>query len=328
MYNRPPSATVTEEQRMRYDLIGDIHGHSGPLTELLARLGYACSDGVYRHPNRKVIFLGDFIDRGPDQRGVLEIVRPMIDAGVALSVMGNHEFNAIAYHTLDPDDHSRHLRVHSEKHRKQHEAFLEVFEGRSDHAETIEWFRTLPLWLELDGIRVVHACWDEPMMERLRARHPTVNQYLDDKLLVAASRKGTDEYEAVETLLKGKEVELPNGQSFFDKDGNPRHAVRMRWFDGEAVTFQDAFLGPENARSHIPEDPIGRDHLIQYSHDAPPVFVGHYWLDTEPYLLAPNVACLDYSVAAKSGGKLVAYRWDGERRLDNEKFVYIERDSR
>ena len=73
---------------------------------------------------------------------------------------------------------------------------------------------------------------------------------------------------------------------------------------------------------------IGADHLIQYSHDAPPVFVGHYWLDTEPYLLAPNVACLDYSVAAKSGGKLVAYRWDGERRLDNEKFVYIERDSR
>jgi len=59
-------------------------------------------------------------------------------------------------------------------------------------------------------------------------------------------------------------------------------------------------------------------------HEAPPVFVGHYWLDTQPSALAPNVACLDYSVAAKSGGKLVAYRWDGERQIDNDKFVFIE----
>ena len=308
-----------------YDLIGDIHGHSEPLIRLLDKLGYAETDGVFRHPDRKVIFLGDFIDRGPDQRGVLEIVRPMIDGGAALSVMGNHEFNAIAYHTLDPDDHNRHLRVHFERNRKQHQAFLEVFEDTSDYGEIIEWFRTLPLWLEVDGIRVVHACWDEEHMRLLENTHPTVNEYLDDDLLVAASRKGSKEYEAVETLLKGKEIELPNGQAFHDKDGNPRHNVRVRWFDGEAKTYQDAFLGPEKARSHIPEDPIGADHLIQYSHADPPVFVGHYWLDSEPVLLAPNVACLDYSVAAKSGGKLVAYRWNGEQELSNENFVFVEK---
>ena len=310
---------------MKYDLIGDIHGHSEPLTRLLDKLGYAMTDGVYRDPDRKVIFLGDFIDRGPDQRGVLEIVRPMIDEGAALSVMGNHEFNAIAYHTLDPDDHNRHLRVHFEKNRKQHEAFLRVFEGKSDYAETIEWFRTLPLWLELDGIRVVHACWDGALMSLLRDKHPSVNEYLDDDLLVSASRKGSEEFEAVETLLKGKEIELPDGQSFFDKDGNPRHNVRVRWFDGVATTYQEAFLGPEKARSHIPEDPIGADHLIQYSHKSPPVFVGHYWLDSDPALLAPNVACLDYSVAAKSGGKLVAYRWDGEQTLLQDRFVWVRR---
>jgi len=249
----------------------------------------------------------------------------MIDEGAALSVMGNHEFNAIAYHTLDPDDHNRHLRGHFEKNQKQHAAFLEVFEGRSDYAETIEWFRTLPLWLELDGIRVVHACWDEAFTRLLKDKHPSVNEYLDDDLLVSASRKGSEEFEAVETLLKGKEIELPDGQSFYDKDGNPRHNVRVRWFDGEAKTFQEAFLGPEKARSHIPEDPIGADHLIHYSHDDPPVFVGHYWLDTNPSLLAPNVACLDYSVAAKRGGKLVAYRWDGEQELSNDKFVFVEK---
>ena len=310
---------------MKYDLIGDIHGNSEPLARLLDKLGYTKAGGVFRHPERQAIFLGDFIDRGPDQRGVLEIVRPMIDAGAALSVMGNHEFNAIAYHTLDPVDHNRHLRMHTEKNRKQHEAFLEVFEGTSDYAETIEWFRTLPLWLELDGVRVVHACWDDALIRLLQDRHPSVNEYLDDDLLVAASRKGSEEFEAVDTLLKGKEIKLPGGQSFFDKDGNARHNVRIRWFDGGATTFQDAFLGPEKARSHIPEDPIGADHIIQYSRDDPPVFMGHYWLDSMPNVLAPNVACLDYSVAAKSGGKLVAYRWDGERELSNEKFVWTEK---
>ena len=53
--------------------------------------------------------------------------------------------------------------------------------------------------------------------------------------------------------------------------------------------------------------------------------MGHYWLDGEPELLAPNIACLDYSVAAKTGGKLVAYRWDGERELSASKFVSVSR---
>ncbi len=68
---------------MHYDLIGDIHGHSKPLTEPLTKLGYRMTDGVYRHPDRQVIFLGDFIDRGPQQREVIDIVRPRIDPCLA-----------------------------------------------------------------------------------------------------------------------------------------------------------------------------------------------------------------------------------------------------
>ena len=80
-----------------YDLIGDIHGHASELVNLLAALGYSKHKGVYKHPERQAIFLGDFIDRGPQIRETLEIVRPMIDSGFALSVMGNHELNALAY---------------------------------------------------------------------------------------------------------------------------------------------------------------------------------------------------------------------------------------
>jgi hypothetical protein len=249
----------------------------------------------------------------------------MIDEGAALSVMGNHEFNAIGYFTEDPDDPGEYLRAHSKQHRRQHQVFLDAYQGSDDHAELIEWFRTLPLWLDLPGLRVVHACWDDALMQDLQVCYPSINQYLDGDLLVKASRKGRNEHEAIETLLKGKEIELPKGHSFFDKDGHPRHEVRIRWFDGDARTYHDAFLGPEKARSHIPEDPIGADHLLQYSHDDPPVFIGHYWLDTDPVLLAPNVACLDYSVASSEGGKLVAYRWDGEQALSNDKFVYVSR---
>ena len=63
---------------------------------------------------------------------------------------------------------------------------------------------------------------------------------------------------------------------------------------------------------------------MEYSHDAPPVFLGHYWMEGEPKPLAANIACLDYSVA-KPGGKLVAYRWNGERRLERDSFVWVER---
>jgi len=309
--------------RMSYDLIGDIHGYSEPLVELLAKLDYKSIDGVFRHPDRQVIFLGDFIDRGPDQREVIDIVRPMIDEGAALSVMGNHEFNAIAYAAEDPENSGHYLREHSAKNNGQHRAFLSAYEGACDYPELIEWFRTLPLWLDFPGLRVVHACWEKSMMDDLSTRYAELNTYLGDDLLISASRKGSKDFEFIETLLKGKEIEMPNGETFPDKDGNPRHHIRMRWWDVNVRSYRDAFLGPDSALSHIPEDPIDVEHLIEYSSDEPPVFIGHYWMDTEPQLLAPNVACLDYSVAAENGGKLVAYRWDGEQQLSDDKFLFV-----
>ena len=82
-----------------YDLIGDIHGQADELTQLLELLSYKKKNNIWQHQNRKVIFLGDFVDRGDKQKEVINIVRPMIDKGFALSVMGNHEYNAIAYFT-------------------------------------------------------------------------------------------------------------------------------------------------------------------------------------------------------------------------------------
>lgn len=55
----------------KYDLIGDIHGDAEVLRRLLRKMQYLEVDGVFWHPDRRVIFVGDFVDRGPDQLEVL-----------------------------------------------------------------------------------------------------------------------------------------------------------------------------------------------------------------------------------------------------------------
>jgi len=74
-----------------FDVVGDVHGCLDELTALLAALGYE-KDGVFRHPQgRKVVFLGDLVDRGPATPGVLKTVMAMVEAGTALCVPGNHD---------------------------------------------------------------------------------------------------------------------------------------------------------------------------------------------------------------------------------------------
>jgi len=307
-----------------YDLIGDIHGQATELKALLEKIGYEIdSDGIYSHTSRKVIFLGDFIDRGDQQKQVINIVRPMIESGHALSVMGNHEFNAIAY-SLKDEETGEYLREHNDHNSGQHAAFLSEYkDDEPAYEEVINWFMTLPLWLDLGELRIIHACWDNQWIEKLK---PVLNDNntLDENIVKMASNKNNWAFEAIETLLKGKEIPLKNGVSFTDKDGHTRHNIRVRWWDQSATTYKTAFMGPENAVTHIPDDEINGDHLVEYSHDDVPVFLGHYWMTGKPEPLAKNIACTDYSIAYQ-GGKLVVYRWDGEQTLSSNNFVWVDR---
>ena len=80
-----------------FDVIGDVHGCLAELEQLLVTLGYAIDrDEAGRpinagHPQRRAVFLGDLVDRGPDTPGVLRLVMGMVAAGTALCVPGNHE---------------------------------------------------------------------------------------------------------------------------------------------------------------------------------------------------------------------------------------------
>lgn len=304
----------------RYDIIGDIHGYAAELRTLLAKLGYEERDGAHRHPEgRKVIFLGDWIDRGPAIRDTLLVVRGMHAAGTALAVPGNHEFNALAYAT--PDGAGDFLRKHSHKNVEQHAETLEQFAGREDEwQEHKEWFRTLPLWLELPGLRAVHAAWDARDAALLGP-----DARMDERLMPKAAKRGTPEYRAVETLLKGVELQLPDGHFFHDHREYPRHEIRTRWWlPALGTTYRGIALQPGTNEWEIPELPADAhaERVPGYGVNERPVFNGHYWLEGDPALMAPNVAILDYSVA--KGGALTAYRWDGEQRLDAAKFVQVQ----
>lgn len=299
-----------------YDIVGDIHGHADPLRRLLDKLGYRKIGGVFRHPDRTMIFVGDFIDRGPEQREVLDIARRMCELGSAKAVLGNHEFNAIGWATRDKQ--GEFLRSHSEKNAHQHLEFLNQVESdSSDHQEAISWFKTLPVWLELPGIRVVHACWHESsrtaLMTFLDERGCLTNEGIYESY-----HRGSKAHGAVEILLKGPEQGLPVDVHFFDKDGTKREEVRLRWWDHSATTFRKAALEMDGREDELPNSALPRD--FRYFGDTP-VFFGHYWLKGTPRVTASNAACLDFSVARE--GYLTAYRWSGERELTPTSLVSV-----
>ncbi|KQR99792.1 polynucleotide kinase-phosphatase [Williamsia sp. Leaf354] len=81
-----------------FDVIGDVHGCLGELRELLMRLGYIVIEDADGQPvdashtdRRRVVFVGDLVDRGPDSVGVLRLAMGMVASGNALCVSGNHE---------------------------------------------------------------------------------------------------------------------------------------------------------------------------------------------------------------------------------------------
>lgn len=308
-----------------YDIIGDIHGCALTLERLLEQMGYSQRHGVYEHPSRTAIFVGDIIDRGPRIREALHLVRDMVDRGSALIVMGNHEYNALGYCTLArPGSGRRHVREHNERHNRLIRATLEQFEHYDDEwHEFLDWFYQLPLFLETDRFRVVHACWDEKLIRQFEQQHPS--RCIDEDFLHASMAPGSFAGRVMDRLLRGTAMKLPDGMTMTGRDGFQRQFFRTRFWGADARTYGDIVFQPDPLPESIANRPLSaaeRDQLITYGPEQRPVFVGHYWLEGVPEPIAPNVACLDYS--AVKYGKLVAYRMDEETRLDPQKFVWVD----
>lgn len=298
-----------------YDFIADIHGHADKLTQLLKKLGYLDSTGVFKHPSRKAIFVGDYIDRGPEIPRTLEIVKSMVESGSAIALMGNHEYNAINYHFENPS--GGHLRKHSIKNTLQHIETLRQFQNRQkEYDDYINWFLTLPLFHETEHFRVVHACWDDEHIDLLKSK--LVENRLTKELVYEATLPNSKFHKAVEETLKGKEMELPTGVTFTDKDGTVRKEIRIKWWEDPSQTTYKSYSIIE--LDQLPNTIIHSKNSF-YSHDERPVFFGHYWLTGKPALHRSNICCVDYSVAKE--GELVAYSWDEEKELSEIKFTSV-----
>jgi predicted kinase len=78
----------------KLDVIGDVHGMRDDLLAVLREVGWELDDqGVLRHADteRKLLFLGDMVDRGPHSLEVLRLVKSGVEAGTVLAIRGNHE---------------------------------------------------------------------------------------------------------------------------------------------------------------------------------------------------------------------------------------------
>jgi hypothetical protein len=308
-----------------YDLIGDIHGCSETLRILLDRLGYRLERGVYRHPQRRVIFLGDIVDRGPHIRETYEIVRAMVEAGEAEIVIGNHEYNYLCYRTENPDKPGTFLREHTPRHQRIVQETLDQFANyQNDERDMLSWIMDMPLFIEKDDLRVVHACWHSTLIKRLQTQVPSCPR-ITKEFLYKSAVPNSFEFLVMDRLTRGTHLRLPNNEVMVSKDGFRRHFFRTKFWSREPQFMGDVVFQPDPLPEHIARTELTPADHIDLQHYGPEeraLFIGHYWCEGEPKPVADNIACLDYS--AVKYGKLVAYRFDGERELDSSKFVWVD----
>ena len=316
---------------MNYAIIGDVHGMLKPLELLLKKLGFIQKQGVYQHDDYKAVFLGDLVDRGKDQRGVLELVRGMVEAGHAYAIMGNHEYNAVGFHIKNPKT-GQFLVKHEQYRTDMHEAFNHDYPvGEAHSIDMALWLRSLPIFIEFDDFRVVHACWDQAKVDII-SPYLNKNNQLDAETFVIAFDKTSELYKALSRLIRGATIKLSDDSSITDDFGKSHKNVRVKWWNNRFETWFDLLTRASDAEQAVAANMVlpknGLDDL-RYPKNARPVFFGHYWFQGVPAPLRHNMACLDYCACV--GGELVAYDWQtGDKPRQNglraDRFITVQSD--
>ena len=259
------------------DIVGDVHGELAALNTLLARLGYDSADP--HAAGRRLVFLGDLCDRGPDSPGVFERVRRIVDSGNGLCILGNHELNLLRLSTKqgngwffpEAEDHDR--------KRGQFAACRRL--PQSKRAALLAFMRGLPLALEREDLRIVHACWHSASIEALR-REPAADVlrvYNDSETRFFDSLKGT------RLGARAEAEEVPFDAVAADRSQQPPAAPNLARRD---ETYQNSnpvraiTSGPERV-SAAPFFSTGKWRLLErvrwweeYAEEVPVVF-GHDW---------------------------------------------------
>jgi hypothetical protein len=301
-----------------YDIIGDVHGHADELKSLLKNMGYKFRDDYYYHPNRKAVFVGDFINRGPKIRETLILIRKMVEKGAAFAILGNHEMYAVLYYLRDIE--GKYYKKRIPKYQLLINQTIEEFLPFQEEFKThLKWLRTLPMFLDFGTIRIVHACWDDNNLKLLREN--ITGPKLTKTILREIALNGTKFSKSFWETCKGIDFQLPRDLLVFDEEGRPHRSFRMKWWiSPEGKTFKEVSL---ESRFDLPSYSIPKEIVPKrtpYPNNEPIVFFGHYCLKDSRNIVAENLCCVDSCVTRS--GRLMAYRWNGENRLTDENFIY------
>jgi hypothetical protein len=226
------------------DIVGDVHGEIETLHTLLRQLGYS-PDGT--HPEgRRLVFVGDLVDRGPDSPAAIQLVRRLVEEERAQCVLGNHELN-ILLGRHKPDNiwffHHELPVGHAAAARPQ------VWIDERARQPILSFFADLPLALERPDVRVVHAAWDEAMIAaarrttradelhhaaQARIEDAIQRRGLRDRIDIRLARQNED---PVKLLTSGTEARADKP---FEAMGQLRHERRVAWwhqYEGPLCVF-------------------------------------------------------------------------------------------
>ena len=322
------------------DIVGDIHGEFDALCALLESLGYD-QQGVHKE-GRTLVFVGDFCDRGPNSPAVFALVQRLVDAGNAVAVLGNHEINLLR------NDAKSGAGWFFEERWQHDQANYAPFARPTEveRAEIYDWLAQLPLALERDDLRIVHAAWQDAQINAVRAQPlGAVSQAFDaweQQAQQTALKMNLRQPIAAEKSAWGGNLEDENCQPPF------MHALAAYGVHQQMSNPIKVLTSGVERQGTVPFFSSGKWRFAErvawwdaYDHPTP-VVVGHYWrrlypVDRQklgkgdPDLFAAiephswhghrgNVMCVDFSAGGrwqerKAGTpvgqkfKLAALRW-------------------
>jgi hypothetical protein len=260
------------------DIVGDVHGEHEALMALLERLGHGLRRDA--HPEgRRLVFVGDLVDRGPDSPAVIDTVRELCDRGRAQCVLGNHELNLLrgdpkhgnawflhpGHEEQAPDGEFGHCRA-VDGHRK---------------GDILEFLETLPLALERPDLRVVHAAWNPQAIKVLRSYEAvhTVEVFDHFEALIEMENqaegladRALQEEDAWSLSLSDRNAYVPLLPSIAKRDTNLQMGNPLRVLtSGEERPAEKPFFASGKWRM------CSRVAWWNEYDDDPRVVFGHYW---------------------------------------------------
>ena len=304
------------------DIVGDVHGRLDGLRDLVRLLGYDDDGG---HPaGRRLVFVGDLCDRGPDSPGVFRWVMRAAQRNGAVCVLGNHELALI-----DTDENERQKAGNAwffgdpAKLAKDRADFDKFELATPEDRRAIEAFcDSLPILVEHPDVTIVHACLDPACVEFVRTHAGAANRELveasnaravsalraagletrfpEAKRLLESRRRTEDwaphrgvtveEQRLIDDLVPGEYIEQRENPLRVLTSGHERPAPRAAWL-GKKWRFMER---------------------VPWWQDMPPerpVVFGHYWRQREHLPTGP------YDEHAKLFGAARAEEWLGADRL-------------